>query len=464
MSLPVPSLRLIWHIFTQDFEDLSIRPFVTTIMPLESQATAAAKQRSLPTSFSDGVRLQGKRVGMVTFSAYPGDPRPRRAADALLDQGMSVDMICLGEEKARARETTGQIDIFRVPITHRRGGKLSYAYQYSAFILVSAGILALRSLRRRYDLIYIHNMPDVLVLSALVPKALGARVILDMHDPMPELMTTIFNLAKESRSVRFMERLEKWSMARADLVVTVNVACKRIFSSRSCPAEKIGVVMNSPDDEIFPLRMPRPRPAETAATKPFVIMYHGSIVERNGLDLAVEALARVQETVPGAELRIYGRKTPFLDQVMGEVHSQGLQDRVHYLGPKNLEDLVREIENCDVGIIPNHRSIFTEINTPTRIFEYLALGKPVIAPRAGGICDYFDERSLVFFELGSVEDLARSIEHVFTHPTEVNETVQRGQEIHREHSWPTERRRLTGLVAGVLCKGIAADVSMAHPE
>ena len=80
---------------------------------------------------------------------------------------------------------------------------------------------------------------------------------------------------------------------------------------------------------------------------------------------------------------------------------------MHYLGPRSLEGLVREIEACDVGIIPNHRSAFAEINTPTRIFEYLALGKPVIAPRAAGISDYFDDGSLVFFELGNAEDLAR---------------------------------------------------------
>lgn len=389
-------------------------------------------------------------MAMVTFSPYPGDPRPHRAADALANEGMSIDLICLLDERAQRRETSGEIDIYRIPITHRRGGKLSYAYQYSTFILFSAGILALRSLRRRYDLVYIHNMPDILVLSSLVPKALGARVILDMHDPMPELMTTIFNLGKDSPSVRFMKRLEKWCMARADLVVTVNVACKRIFATRSCPQEKIGVVMNSPNDEIFPLRVPRLRPAENASTKRFVIMYHGSIVERNGLDLAVDALARVQETIPTAELRIYGRKTPFLERVMDEVHNRGLQDRVHYLGPKSLEELVREIEVCDLGVIPNHRNAFTDINTPTRIFEYLATGKPVIAPRTPGIQEYFHEESLLFFETGMVDDLARQIEYVFFHPEEALKIVERGQKVFSAHSWVREKETLVNLVSGLL--------------
>ena len=143
-------------------------------------------------------------MAMVSFSPYPADPRPRRAAEALLKKGMNVDFICRRDKTALRREASNGLDILRLRIPHRRGGKLAYAYQYSAFILASAGILALRSLKRRYHLVYIHNMPDVLVFSSLVPKALGARVILDQHDPMPELMTTIFNLDKDSFGVRLI--------------------------------------------------------------------------------------------------------------------------------------------------------------------------------------------------------------------------------------------------------------------
>jgi len=419
-------------------------------MPLRSQATAASRQICSLPDFPQRVGLVGKHVAMVTFSPYPSDPRPRRAADALLTEGMSVDMLCLADGTAPRRETSGQIDIVRIPITHRRGGKVSYAYQYSAFILASAGILALRSIRRRYDLVYIHNMPDILVLASLIPKALGARVVLDMHDPMPELMRTIFNLSGDTRTVRLMKRLEKWCMARADLVVTVNVACKRIFASRSCPADKIGVVMNSPDEQIFPLRTPRLRPAEIAASRRFVIMYHGSIVERNGLDLAVEALGRIRETVPTAELRIYGKQTPFLEEVLDKARHAGLQDRVRYLGPRRLEELVPEIEDCDLGVIPNPRNAFTDINTPTRIFEYLAMAKPVIAPRTPGIQAYFPEDSLLCFESGMVDDLARQIEYVFFHPEESLKIVERGQKVFSEHSWAQEKETLVTLVSGVL--------------
>ncbi len=386
---------------------------------------------------------------MVTISPYPADPRPRRMIEALLKEGARVDLICQGDEKGAAREKIGALDIRRLPIAHRRAGKFAYAYEYSSFIALSSAILATRSLRRRYDLVYVNNMPDVLVASALFPKMLGARVILDMHDPMPELMTTIYGLGENSRAVRVIKMLEKWSFARAHKVLTVNVACKRIFSDRSCAAEKIGVVMNAPDDRIFPVRAIRGGSASRVA-KPFTIMYHGSIVERNGLDLAVEALEHVRERVPGAVLKVYGKKNEFLSQVLQQAEAKGLKDAVAFMGPRSLEALVPEIEACDVGVIPNQRNAFTDINTPTRIFEYLASGKPVVAPRTPGILDYFDADSLYFFDSGNAQELAEQIVRVSANPGEANAIAERGQKIFGDHAWPQERQALIDVVGEVL--------------
>ena len=386
-------------------------------------------------------------MAMVTFSHYPADPRPRRAAEALVKEGMQVDLVCLADGESPKREVLNGINVFRIPVRHRRGGKLSYAYEYSVFILISSITQALRALTHGYDLVYVHNMPDILVLSSLIPKMLGAKVVLDLHDPMPELMMTIFKLNQNSSNVRLLTQVEKWSIARANVVVTPNIAFKRIFSARSCSPEKIGVVMNSPDTDIFPFRKAGPCASLKDPTRPFVMMYHGSLVERNGLDLAVEALAKVRAVIPTAELRVYGRSTPFLERVMAEARNQGLDACLKYLGSKSLEELVREIESCDVGIIPNQRNAFTDINMPTRIFEYLALGKPVIAPRTAGIQDYFSEDSLFFFESGDANELARKMHFVFSHPIESVETTKRGQQVYLTHTWPHERQVLVGLLS-----------------
>jgi glycosyltransferase involved in cell wall biosynthesis len=423
---------------------------LTMIGSVQTRMTESASQVEPPIT-AGSKRFAGKLVGMVTYSAYPDDPRPRRAVDALLAEGARVELICLSGEGSPRRETLDGLDVYRVPLKHLRRGKFNYAYQYGAFILLSSAIFALRSLSRHYDLVYVHNMPDILVLSAMIPKALGARVVLDLHDPMPELMMTIFNLDKESPSVRLIRRVETWSIARANSVLTVNLAMKKLISSRSCGPEKIGVVMNSPDGRIFPLRVPTSDAlVNHAADKRFAIMYHGSIVERNGLDVAVEALAKVRQSVPSAELRIFGPNTPFLERVMDIVRAKNLQDAVHYLGPRSLEGLVPEIERCDIGVIPNHRNTFTDINTPTRIFEYLALGKPVIAPSTPGIQDYFDDESLLFFEAGNPDDLARQMEFAFSHPGEMLDIARKGQKVYLDHTWECERQTLLGRLSDTL--------------
>ena len=178
-------------------------------------------------------------MAVVSFSNFPGDPRPRRAAETFAHAGMNVDVICLMEDGSPQRDTFKGIEIDRIAIKKNRSSKLNYMLQYCLFILIAFAKLAVRSLTKRYHVVHIHNMPDVLVFAALVPKLFGAKVILDLHDPMPELMMTIFNLRRESLAVRLMARLEKWSIALADVVITVNRACERLFVSRGCAASKI---------------------------------------------------------------------------------------------------------------------------------------------------------------------------------------------------------------------------------
>lgn len=401
---------------------------------------------------SGGATLRGKHAAVILFSHYPADPRPRRAAEALAAEGVTIDLICLRDSSEEpAEQQFGPVNVRRVPLKRYRGGKLGYVAQYFTFLFICFGYLTVRTVRRRYDLVHVHNMPDVLVFSALIPKLFGAKIILDLHDPMPELMQTIFKLPEQSLSVRVLKRLEKWSIAFADAVLTVNRACQEIYSSRSCEADKIKVVINSPDDEVFRFRAAKaPGGNGAAPTKPFVILYHGSLVRRNGFDLAVDALSKISTRIPSARLRVCGARTKFFDEVIEEAQRRGLRDRIDYLGVKNLTGIVEAIDGCDLGIIPNHRNIFTEINTPTRIFEYLALGKPVIAPRAKGIQDYFGDNDLIFFELGDADDLAAQIVYAFSNPADVREIVGRGQKVYLEHTWSRERLGMIDTIAALV--------------
>src|SRR4029079_10207906 len=124
------------------------------------------------------------------------------------------------------------VSVTRLPFRYGRNGKFDYVFCYGAFLFLVGALLGWRCLSRRYHLVHVHNMPDFLVFSSLIPKLFGARVLLDLHDPMPELCETIFGVASDHRMVRWLKILERWSLAYADLAVTPNTAFRDVFVSR----------------------------------------------------------------------------------------------------------------------------------------------------------------------------------------------------------------------------------------
>jgi glycosyltransferase involved in cell wall biosynthesis len=400
-------------------------------------------------------RLRGKRVAVLLFSRYPADPRPTRAAEALAAHGAQVDVICLRDGSGEAaRETYGNINVTRVPLKRERGGKLGYVRQYVAFLLTSFFYLTSRSLTRRYHLVHVHNMPDVLVFAAIVPKVLGAKIVLDLHDPMPELMMTIYNLGAERHFVRWLKRLEKLSISFAHLILTPNKAFQGLFISRGCPSEKIQIIMNSPESNIFhPSKYDSLTPTSANGEKPFKIMYHGLIAERHGLDTALEAIARLRSVIPTLEFHIFGERTPYMNKVDAQMQKLGLRSCVHYRGYRPQIEIAKSIRLIDLGIIPNRRSPFTEINMPTRIFEYLAMGKPVVVPDTRGIRDYFGAESALFFEPGDPQSLADVILDVYRNPQKVDSILARGRTVYEAHRWEVHRMQFLDRVNVLLSPG-----------
>jgi glycosyltransferase involved in cell wall biosynthesis len=403
-------------------------------------------------TFGNRWRLRGKRAAVLLYSYYPADPRPRRAAEALASEGVKVELVCLQRDQHELRrEVINGVHVFRVPMKRYRGGKARYVSQYAAFIVRAFTYLAGRCLVRRYDFVHVHNMPDVLVFSALIPKVLGAPIVLDLHDPMPELMMSIYDLSAEKRFVRLLKRLESYSISFADLVLTPNKTFRELFISRGCPPEKIHIVMNSPEGDIFqPSKYVPLSPTSANGDKPFKIMYHGLIAERHGLDIALESIAKLRSVIPALEFHIFGDRTPYMNQVEARVQHLGLQSCVRYHGYQPQHEIARSICSIDLGIIPNRRNPFTELNMPTRIFEYLAMGKPVVVPDTRGIRDYFGVESALFFEPNDSQSLSNTILDAYLRREKLDSVLARGRSVYDAHRWETQRPELLNQVSLLL--------------
>jgi glycosyltransferase involved in cell wall biosynthesis len=434
-----------------------VRPEELAAWYAETEATkqkrgrlsSSALRGAPPAGGDQKLSLPPGRVAVVLYSYYLTDPRPRRETEALVEAGMEADVICLRRDSSEpAFEVVNGVNIHRVSLTRRRDKQGGYVVRYSVFFLSAFWRLAVWSLRRKYKLVHVHNMPDFLVFTALVPRLNGAKVILDLHDPMPELYCGIYNVKEKHFVYRLLCRLERWSIAFADRVLTPNIAFKDLFASRNKASGKVEIVMNSPRPAVFDAEKYQ-TPAR-AGGKPLTLMNQGMQAHRHGLDLAIDALSRLNGEAPGIRLEIYGDQTDYIDQVLRQVDGLKMQERVHFHGYKTQTEIAGAIAGADLGLIPNRLNEFTNINFPTRIFEYLAMNKPVIVPRTKGVTDYFGEDEILFFQPGDIDDLARKIAWAFAHPAELQSIMDRGREIYRRNSWAAQEKQLIGVVGGLL--------------
>ncbi len=386
-----------------------------------------------------------KKILSIVFSGFPNDPRPRREADAMVEAGMDVDMICLRREGQVKKELLYGVNVIRLSVKKDRSSKLRYLWQYSLFLFISFSLATRMHLKKRYDLIHVHNMPDFLVFSALIPKLFGAKILLDLHDPVPEVFMTKYGLKNDHIFIKILSYIEKKSIKFADLIITPNVAFKDLFISRGCDQNKIHIVMNSPMENVFSESLLQRQVDSSDKRNLFRIMFHGHISLHNGPAVALEALAIVKNVVPNIRFDIFGHGDN-LGASKAYADKLALNEIVKFHGSVPQKAIAQHIVKSDLGLIPNRSTPFTDINFPTRIFEYLCLKKPVIVPRTKGILDYFEEGSICYFEPGNAEDLARAIIDMWESRDLREKYVERGYPIYFNNRWSLQKEYFIKLL------------------
>jgi glycosyltransferase involved in cell wall biosynthesis len=400
------------------------------------------------------------RVVMITHSYYLRDPRVRREAEALAEAGYTVDVICLRDQGEPHRSEVNGVHIYRVPLRRRRGGFLRYLFEYLAFFVLSGLLLSALQLRRRYRLVHVHNMPNFLVFATLLPRLFGAKVILDMHDPMPELFQSQFKLAPRHWIVRLLRLEESLSCRYPHYLITVNEPMRRRLLNNRLNPERVQVVLNLPDPKIF--SSCQDQLGSLKANNNFTLVYTGTISQRYGLDIAIEALRILRLEMPDLRLVIVG-EGPHLPELQQKTKAYGLKECVLFRNKVPLERVPELLAQCDVGISPHGNDVFWELYFSTKIVEFLSMGLPVISSRTRTIEHYFDDSMLFFFEPGNVQDFVRQVRIIRGNPDLVRAKRAAAQAKLRELNWEMEKQKFLRLVGQIVGLQKAA-VTEANPS
>jgi glycosyltransferase involved in cell wall biosynthesis len=380
--------------------------------------------------------LTGARIGVIRQFYFPCDTRVRREVHALASADHEVDVICMRRPGQPLYERSGSVAVYRVPLVHKRGGPLRYLFEYLSFPLAAflyAGTLALR---RRWDVVQVNTLPDWLVFAAIVPRLLGARVLLDLHECMPEFFATKFRASPSHPAVRLLARLEQASIRFADLAITCTEQMREAFIARGAQGDRIAVILNSADEEIFD---PQRYPPTGSGPDRFVLLSHGSIEERYGLDTAVRAVARLAGEIPGLRLEIFGEGA-YLEELQELAQQLRIEDRVFFSdGLVPLDDLLRAIASADAGLVAMKRDLFRDLTHTNKMFDFISMRRPVIVSRTASVEAYFDESCFQLFDSEDDRDLARAIRGLHADAGLRERLVRRAAEVNEAYRWPRQR-------------------------
>lgn len=369
-------------------------------------------------------------VCIVRHNYYP-DSHVRRDAEALVKAGYDVSVIALRREGQAARETLNGVQIHRLPVEHRRGSALRYAWEYSSFALLTFLRLTWLHMQKRFKVVEIDNMPDILVFSAIVPKLTGTPVILYIFDNMPELLAYLWQTTGRHPVVRLLAFLERISCAFADRVVVTQEMPRRIAVARGVPERKLSVVVNCADETIFNRKAVPELPPRNGR---FEIVTHGVILERYGIHALIDALPQVLKTIPDTHVQIFGAGE-FRDELERRVERAGVEQHVHFRGFAPLDELLAGIAGADVGYV----GMLNDQVLPNKLMEYVAMGVPVMLSRWPTFTYYYPEDSATYFEAGNVADLASALVRVFEDRDGARERATQALSRYQHYRWEVQR-------------------------
>ena len=396
------------------------------------------------------------RVAVVRQGYFELDPRVQREVHALLDAGHEVDLIALRQEGRPWLERDGRLAIRRLPLPRQRGGAIAYLADYALFFLTALLLLTVMHARRRYELVQVHTLPDPLVFVALLPKLTGARVILDLHECMPEFFATKFGVGLDHPAVRVVAAFEQAAIRFADFAITCTAQMREAFIGRGAEPRKIGVVHNGAEEAVFDPERHPPRGRDNGR---FTLICHGTVEEHYGLDTAIKAVAELAEEIPELRLQVYGKgsQLPELRELASRLD---VRDRVEFNGRwLPLEELVDAIAAADAGVVAMKRDAFRDLVHCNKMYDLVAMRRPVITSRTRSVEAYFSEDAFLYFTSDDPEDLARAIRRLYAEPELGDRLVKRAEEEVEPYRWPHQRARYQRYVLSA-ASGSPADADV----
>lgn len=316
-----------------------------------------------------------ERVTMLLENnPYPQDVRVRAEAESLARAGHHVTVVAPRARRQPAREELGGVEVIRFrSVEGSANGVLGFVREY-VIAAMALHFHALRSLARGATVLHLHNPPDIFFAAGAVFRLAGRKVIFDHHDLFPETVQVKLG----SRSGAWLAaRCQRLTFAVANRVLATNASYAQVARETGHKRpEEITIVRNAPPSAWTKIPL-RHRDGKLDEIR---LAYLGAISSQDGVDGLAPVLAHLCASEPALDVRLTvigdgdGRR-----ELEGKLAEHGVADRVRFTGWVAAGRVPELLQTADVCLDPAPATDVNERSTMTKIAEYLALGKPVVA-------------------------------------------------------------------------------------
>jgi glycosyltransferase involved in cell wall biosynthesis len=318
--------------------------------------------------------------------------------------------------------------------------------------------------------------PDVIVATSpqffcgwagvILSRLRGRPFLLEIRDIWPESIETV-GAIRVRPLLRFLQLLEKWMYLSADHIVAVGEGYKRKIVERVNIPDRISVIPNGVDLDRFQLRAADPQLREqwNGAGK-FVCAYVGTIGMAHGLDVVLEAAELLRRQ--GREDVVFwlvgegARKA----ELEAEAQRRGLNGRVVFTGRLPKEEMPRVLASVDACLVHLRKTELFETVIPSKIFEMMAMGKPIIMGVRGEALRIVQEAGAgVAMEPESADSLVECIDQIRgSHPLASDETGRVRDFLQKFYSRDVMAERMLKVIFAVAEKACGNPNARGVPE
>jgi glycosyltransferase involved in cell wall biosynthesis len=396
------------------------------------------------------------RICKVYDGDYPWDVRVEKIAASLVEHEHEVHLVCRNLLRRPEEEIHDGIHIHRLRAFRNDG--FARAVTFPAFVnplWISRISAVVRDCA--INLILVRDLPMALAAGA-VGRWYGIPVILDMAENYPAMLQDIrrsesFSLSNIIlRNPLFAKGVESIAIRVVDHLLVVIEEAKERLVRRGVKPEKISIVSNTPRVNGF--NKPTECRDRVSQGSTLSLIFVGGLEPMRGLDSVLEMLPMTLRSIPSLRFTVVGGGKWEHDLKM-KAHSLGLDGNVVFAGRTDYSRAMCEVNRSHIGIIPHRVTEHTNSTIPNKLFEYMLMGKPVVATETAPVSriireidcglTYGDETGFVSALL-ALQDPATRVK--------LGENGRRA--VLEKYNWERESRSLIDAIGAVSAKSVSA--------